>query len=128
MSEFRIAEGLDINLEALRIEGKRVLFGGTTGAGKTNSMLVFARELLRFGWTIGVLDPNNNFRKLRDAGLPIIVAGARKSADVPLTNTSALAQYSFQQRVSVVLDTSLVEAEQDAAVSPAVVDAHQGAG
>lgn len=112
MSEFRIAEGLRINIEALAREGKRWVIAGKTGEGKSNTLKVLAREMILAGWTVAIIDPMNNFRFLRDAGLPVIVAGPRKSADVPMSNTAALAEFSFRQHVSVVLDTSMVEANQ----------------
>lgn len=108
MSEFRIADGLNINVESLASEGKRWVISGITGTGKSNTMKVLARAMILAGWTVAIIDPMNNFRALRDSGLPVIVAGSRKSADVPITNTAALAGFSFRERVSVVLDTGSV--------------------
>lgn len=113
MSDFHIADNLHINVDALAREGKRWVVAGKTGEGKSNTLLVLAREMILAGWAVAVIDPMNNFRKLRDSGLPVIVAGLRKSADVPLTNTAALAEFSFRQRASVVLETSMVEHEQN---------------
>ena len=109
MSELRLAPNLVIDTYALTIEGKRFATVGKPGFGKSNSLKILGRELILAGWTLAVIDPGNDFRQLRDAGLPLIVAGPRKSADVPLTNTAALAEFSFRNRVSVALDTSMVE-------------------
>jgi molybdopterin-guanine dinucleotide biosynthesis protein len=116
----RLADNLQIDLAPVlrKRGGQRIAMIGKSGSGKTTSLKTAAKEWMENGWPLAVIDPMNNFRALRDAGLPILVAGTRKSADLLLTleNAAALAEFSFTHRVSVVLDTSMFEEGQDIAV------------
>lgn len=107
--------GDGINIRLPEREGKRFGVVGKSGAGKTNTMLVKARKLINAGWTVIVIDPMNQFRRLRDAGLPVVVAGGRDSADVKLTpgNAAKLAGISFDERLSMVLEMSMYANDMD---------------
>lgn len=95
--------------------GQRFAIIGKSGGGKTNTLKVFAEQWLKNGWPLVIIDPMNNFRSLRDSGLPLIVAGMRKSADIRFIPETArqLAAFSFTERVSIVLDTSFHEPGED---------------
>lgn len=99
-----LGDGISVRLP--EGEGKRFGMVGKSGSGKTNAMLVMARQLIEAGWVIAFIDPMNAFRRLRAAGLPVVVAGARESADVRLTpaNAEKLAAISFDEGVSMALD------------------------
>ncbi len=107
--------GGGISIRLPEREGKRFGVVGKSGSGKTNSLLVLARQLIEAGWVVNIIDPMNQFRRLRDAGLPVIVAGARDSADVKLNpdNAAALAALSFDERVSMVLDVSMYASDME---------------
>ncbi|MBL8161187.1 MAG: DUF87 domain-containing protein [Anaerolineae bacterium] len=92
-------------------EGKRFAVLGKSGSGKTNTLLVLAREFILAGWTLVIVDAMNNFRHLRTAGLPVLIAGTRASADVQIVpeNAATLAEFAFTQRASVIIDASQME-------------------
>lgn len=106
----KLAPNLLIGLSKVMAKrgGQRFAIIGKSGGGKTNTLKVFAEQWMKNGWPLVVIDPMNNFRSLRDSGLPLIVAGMRKSADLQLTIPAGyrLAQFCFNERVSIVLDTS----------------------
>ena len=113
LEHMQLGQGISIRLPER--EGKRFGLVGKSGSGKTNSLLVLARQLIEAGWVVDIIDPMNQFRRLRDAGLPVIVAGARDSADVKMSasNAEALAKLSFDERVSMVLDVSMYAADTE---------------
>lgn len=103
--------------------GQRVFVTGKSGAGKTNTKRQLAKAWIENGWPLLAIDPMNNYRALRDVGLPILVAGARSSADLHLTlqNAKELAEFSFHERASIILELSMYEPGEDIAILQAVL-------
>lgn len=104
--------------------GQQITFIGNKGSGKTNSLKIAVKDFVQNGWSIAIIDPMNTFRSLRDAGLPLLIAGNRKSADVRITvsNAAALAAFSFRERVSVIVDTSFMSPMEEIEVTQAFLE------
>lgn len=115
----QLAGNLQIDMAKIMAKngGLRFAVIGKSGSGKTMTLRLLVQEYIKHGWPLAVIDPMNNFRQLRDAGLPILVAGMQKSADIRVTpaNAGHLAEFSFTNRVSVVLDVSMHEVGEDIA-------------
>lgn len=126
MSTLKLADNLIIPIGAAMAArgGQRIAIIGKSGSGKTNTQLVLAKEWLENGWPLVCIDPMNGYRTLRDAGLPVLIAGARKSADIFLSveNAGRLAEFSYTERISIILDLSLYEDGEDIRVLEAFLD------
>lgn len=117
MSTLKLADNLIIPIgrRMAEVGGQRIGIIGKSGSGKTNTQLVLTRAWMENGWPIAIIDPMNAYRALRQAGLPILIAGPRKSADLHLTidNAAKLAEMSFKERFSIILDMSLYRGKDD---------------
>ncbi len=120
----QIGDNLQIDPSQFAEEGKRTAALGMTGSGKTNTLMVQAEEFMAHGWPISGIDPNGQLWRLKEQGFPVIVASNRANADMPLTVESApiLATFSFQQRVSIILDTRMLEPGVDMEVITAYLE------
>ena len=85
--------------------GKHIAVVGKTGSGKTTTAMALAAPLLESGQPMTFIDPLGQFAGLKTR-YPIISAGAR-GCDVTLApeNAATLARFSFEQRVSIILET-----------------------
>lgn len=107
----RLAERLMLNLGDRLVvpapvnEGQRFLVVGKSGMGKTTTLRLLAKEMIAAGWTVAIIDPANAYRALRAAGLPVLVAGERESADLRINadNAAEVAEFSFKKRHSIAL-------------------------
>jgi hypothetical protein len=113
----RLADNLFIPIGKAMSErgGQRIAIIGKSGSGKTNTQQVTTKAWMENGWPVVIVDPMNGYRSLKHAGMPILIAGARASADLHLTtgNAGHLAEACFKQRLSVILELSMYEDGQD---------------
>lgn len=103
------------NLINLTVEGmlsKRIAVLGAPGSGKTNTVALLLEQLLPH-MPFTIFDPHSEYYGLCEA-FPIIIAGRSKQAHVPLTadNAAALARYSFEQRMPIILDMLLLKDDE----------------
>lgn len=107
-----------------KLYGQRISVIGQSGSGKTNTLKVTARELRRLGLPVVVIDPMGQFRSLAD-GVSVILAGRSASADVEIRpdNGAAMAQLVVQHRMSIVVDLSLYDPDEEMAVLTAFLPA-----
>lgn len=120
----KIADTLEI--EPTHAVGQRIAVVGKSNSGKTNTLRIWAREWMTAGWPVVILDPMNQFALMHSIS-PVIIAGrrkdvrddngvlVRKGADLEITpdNAVRLAEVCFEQRISLVLEMSLYDPEEE---------------
>lgn len=101
-----------INLTVEDMLSKRIAVLGAPGSGKTNTVALLLEQLLPH-MPFTIFDPHSEYYGLCEA-FPIIIAGRSKQAHVPLTadNAAALARYSFEQRMPIILDMLLLKDDE----------------
>lgn len=108
-----------LTIEAQKAVGQRFAALGKSGSGKTNSLIVFAEAWLSVGWPFTFVDPMASAVKLNlHDSMPVILASRRKNAHLEITtrNAAQLASFSLQERVSVILDMSLYDDDEQLAI------------
>ena len=105
-----IAEGLTLSPQDVIGESIAVL--GIKGSGKTNTSAVVIEELAELGIPVTIVDPEGEYYGLKER-YEFLIAGRGKSAEIQLEpeQAGALAQFSLQQAVSVILDMSNYDEE-----------------
>lgn len=110
MADLRVSDSLSLPLD-LVVQKSALL--ARSGAGKTNTAVVIAEELLVAGQQVVILDPPGAWWGLRSsadgaaAGFPIVVLGGIHG-DLPLEATAGalIADLVVDQGISAVLDLS----------------------
>lgn len=84
--------------------------------GKSNTGVVIAEEVYRAGHQVVIIDPKGDWWGMRSPGtgpaLPILILGGLRG-DLPITPTSgaAVAQFVFENQISVIIDVSRFESK-----------------
>lgn len=126
----QIGAGADGTLPAQDVVTGRGMVSGVSGAGKSNTAVVVAEEVLELGIPLVVLDPEGEFIGLREE-YPVVVFGRQEDADTSGDAAAAadLARRAVAESLPVVFDLvefSEEEAEEiAAAVSNAVFAAER---
>ena len=85
---------------------------GMRGGGKSNSVALITEKLLQRGVPLTVIDPHGEYFSLRALPCPLLVVGITGGAAshpdlvVEPAYVAAVADYSVQQGVSIILDLS----------------------
>ncbi len=105
MSLLNIADNLTIQLPD--VLGQCIAILGIRGSGKSNTATVLAEEMLAAGLPVCIVDIAGEFFGLKEK-YQVLVAGKSAHVDVPLATGqgAALAEFSFNQRIPVILDLS----------------------
>ena len=101
-----------LQLPAHKMVGRRIVYIGKSGSGKTNGQRVAAEEYIRFMPLI-IFDPQSNFRQMVDH-YPILLASNAKKGHVPLNFTTAatLGEMAFEKRISILIDLPTLDAHE----------------
>lgn len=111
MKRLQIDTTQKLNVTAADLASQRVVVLGASGSGKSNTVAVFCEELLSSIPTT-IIDPHGEYYTLKDH-FGLVVAGNSENVDIPIDTpdqAADLARFSYQQRVSVVLDMKKTDA------------------
>lgn len=97
----------EIKLEASDLVGKRVAVLGVSGQGKTNTAAVLIEESLSNGVPLTIVDIEGEYWSLKEQ-YQLLVVGAGPHVDMPASveQAAALATFSVNEKISIVLDLS----------------------
>lgn len=104
----------DLQIDLSRAAGRRFTTIGKSGFGKTNTLCRIAEGTLAGNMPTVFIDPLRQFTYLANL-YPVIVAGRTKRAHLEITpaNAAGLARLVLAERVSLILDTSRYEPDEE---------------
>jgi hypothetical protein len=113
LSHLSIDHDARITLTIQQLIGKSINIVGLKRSGKTNTGAVLAEEWLDHGLPMTVVDRQNEWWGLAQA-YPFIIAGRGKKATTQLdvAHAADLAEFSFANRISVILSLLRYEEEE----------------
>jgi len=104
-----------LNLTVQDIACKRIAVLGASGFGKTNTVARLVEQLLP-SMPMTIIDPHEDYYGLREQFKNILIAGKGLHTDIALEVRHApqLAEYSFTNRLPVILDMLLMDEDERA--------------
>lgn len=102
-----------LNLTVQDIACKRIAVLGASGRGKTNTVARLVEQLLP-SMPMTIIDPHEDYYGLREKFPTILIAGKGLHTDIDLSvdHAAQLAEYSFNNRLPVILDMLLMDEDE----------------